>query len=148
MRDQEVARELVAVAKLLATVERTRTAKTDLTAIRPLRLKKEGSTRISLDNAQIIKDAGYELEGGHYKYSMSAANFQVVAYFRRRKPDDSVGSHTFEGFSTGYSGEGPRGMKAFGDIFGWNFDDVKIFGQGELFRRHSSRDSGGLLMEG
>ena len=103
--------------------------KSRFTVIRPLSLAREGATRDSMENARRLKAAGYALVNGDMTFDMKKAEWQVKAYFFR-KLDGSDGVHIFKGFSFGYGGEGPHGLRDFLALFGWSPKEDKIFTHG------------------
>jgi hypothetical protein len=120
MDDRELAREIIAVSRIITG------AKSPFTIVRPLSLKREpAGTRVSLENARKIRDAGYMLLGGELVFDMRKADYELTAEFGRAVDGDTA-EWTFGGFSFGYGGEGPRGLKEFLEIFGWGANDQKI----------------------
>jgi hypothetical protein len=114
-RNSRIAKELVLAAKELVAIGGY---DTNFTVIRKLRLKREPlGTRVSLENAQKILDAGYEYIDGEMEFDKNKAVWNTRVDFRR-KVDKHRASHTFGGFSFGYGGEGPRGLIAFLKMFG------------------------------
>jgi len=125
MDDRRIAGELIRVAKLLEAV------KSPFTIMRPLQLKTEGATRASIANARLIKGAGYEIaDDPVYEYDKTGVNWDLEVDFVRPS-DGHRATHNFDGFSWGYSGEGPRGLIEFSDIFGLGLDKDKILGKKE-----------------
>jgi hypothetical protein len=122
MDKKTVARRLLVVAKnLLAEA-----GDTMFTVMKPIRFKQEHGTRVSLENAQLIKDAGYEFVKGVYSFDKKGPlGWELQAFFKR---GSEVAVHTFKGFSFGYGGEGPHGMVEFSDMFGIGLNKNKIFG--------------------
>lgn len=114
-----IARELIAVARELVAV------KSDFTVIKVLQLKKEGATRDSLENARRIEAAGYNLLSGTFEFDANHIKWETTAHFRRAS-DGSKATYVFKGFSIGYGGEGPSGMRDFLSLFGWGPDWKKI----------------------
>jgi len=98
------------------------------TVMKPLRLKKEGPTRVSIENAKAIKNAGYEVASTVYDYDAQKMKWNLFCTFSRAGEVKRPG-HTFEGLSWGYRGEGPRGLLEFGKIFGLNLDENKVLGK-------------------
>ena len=91
-----------------------------------LQLKREGTTRDSLENARRILDAGYILVGGTFTFDTNMASWQTDAVFEWGV-DGSKVEYTFKGFSFGYHGEGPRGLEEFLKMFHWNPKPDKVF---------------------
>ena len=91
-----------------------------------IKLKTEDATVDSLWNAQKIHDAGYEYSSAYFTFSKERAEWNLEAHFKR---DGEVEKHIFTGFSFGYSGEGPHGLKRFAEIFGIGLSADKIFGR-------------------
>jgi len=120
MNRQAVAKELLGVAKELVAL------KSDFQVVKMLQLKREGATRDSLENARRIKEAGYLLVDGTFTYDSKHIEWITEARFRW-VVDGSTETHTFNGFSFGYHGEGPRGLQEFLKMFGWHPNDDKIF---------------------
>ena len=97
------------------------------TVLKPIKFKPEGATRNSLENARLISLAGYNYRSGIFEFKPQQGDYLTTVIFDR---NGETASHTFKGFSFGYSGEGSRGMAEFGTIFGIGFDEEKIFGRG------------------
>lgn len=97
------------------------------TELKPIRFKPPYGTAACLVNARLIKAAGYELVDGYFTYDTNKGEYKTTAFFARGMEDKQV--MDFFGFSIGYGGEGPHGMKEFGQIFGWNFNDDNVFGR-------------------
>jgi hypothetical protein len=94
------------------------------TVKKPIKFKPEGGvTRFSLENARMILEAGYLFERGIMQYDNVSGDWWVTAFFNR---DGEVASHKFGGFSFGYSGEGPRGLIEFSEMFGIGLNAGKI----------------------
>jgi hypothetical protein len=96
------------------------------TIMKPIKLKPEGATRNSLENARMISIAGYSYRSGMFQFHPQHGGYETTVIFWR---GDETASHTFKGFSIGYGGEGPHGLVEFGTIFGIGFDDEKILGR-------------------
>jgi hypothetical protein len=120
MNDSSVAREIVGVARALAGADDTFTVR------KPIRFKPEAGTKNSLENAQMIADAGYQFARATYDYDKTKADWKLTAFFER---DGEIASHIFKGFSVGYGGEGSRGMMSFAQIFGIRLDPKKVLGE-------------------
>lgn len=121
MEKVRVAKELLKMARSLVVATST------FTVMRALRLKKEGSTRASIENAKLIKGAGYRILSTELKYDFQRGNFSLKAEFFRRLDNDTQ-EWTFEGVNFGYGGEGPRGLVEFSEIFGLGLNKEKILG--------------------
>lgn len=118
MNDRKAAMEIVAAAKMIDG---------DIfTVMRPIKFKPEAGTRSSLENAQMIADAGYQFVRATYDYDKTKAEWKLTAFFER---GGEVASHIFRGFSVGYGGEGPHGMLSFAKIFGIRLDPKKVLGE-------------------
>lgn len=104
--------------RIAARVARSVRADEGFTVCRPLKLKSEGSTRVSLENAKAILDAGYSIRSAFFV----GQRLLEVEFFR----DEEEAWHTFKGFTVGYNGEGPRGMIEFFEMFGKWVDPDKV----------------------
>ena len=94
------------------------------TVKKPIKFSPEGGvTRFSLANARMILEAGYQFVRAIIKYDNIRGDWWVDAFFQR---DGEVASHEFGGFSFGYSGEGPRGLIEFSEMFGIGLNAGKI----------------------
>lgn len=98
------------------------------TKVVPIKLKPEGATRFSLENAKIIADARYQLtsDAPMMTYDKNKAVYKLKAHFKRG--NDTFAEHTFLGFSFGYGGEGPHGLMEFGRLFNFDLDQSKVLG--------------------
>ena len=102
--------------------------RSDFLSYKNIMLEREGITRSSINNAERIASAGYELVSAKYTYDKNKATWSLAATFLRRLDNHKV-EHEFKGFSIGYHGEGSRGMMEFSDIFHLNLDAEKVFGK-------------------
>jgi len=100
------------------------------TKVVPLRLKKEGSTRYSIENAQNINDAGYVVKNYFLEYDKQHGVYELRVSFVRGADGPS---HIFRGFTFGYGGEGPHGLLEFAKIFGLKIDRDKVLGNDREF---------------
>ena len=126
--------------KITDRVARRVAGASGFTILRPLKLKSEGSTRISLENARTIRDAGYELKMATMTYSSTRAEWKLYVDFKRDDPK-STAEWVFTGVSFGYGGEGPRGLMELAEIFGIKLDPKKVFEHGVF------PESGGLSLK-
>jgi hypothetical protein len=102
----------------------------------PLKLEKDQATRDCLENARRIKNAGYEFQSAICYYDGVKGNYETVVWFTRGS--EPMVKWIFRGFSAGYSGEGPRGLIEFCQIFGL---PVKA----EMVLSHDQMTESGLL---
>jgi hypothetical protein len=107
------------------------------TVKKPLKVKEDGLTRTSLKNAEMIYDADYELVSAIMSFNKTKAIYKTDCIFRR---DNETVSYTFDGFSLGYNGEGPRGLASMMKLFGFNVDDF-------AFGNKQTPDSGVLRLQ-
>lgn len=127
MNNKKIAAEIMLIAKSLyaANVDEVRSGEDEFVVIKKLKLKKKegGDTKLSLENAQLILDAGYDLEDATMTYNTNTAQYELKATFS--KGNDRP-FHVFKGLSFGYGGQGPRGLISFGKMFGITLDENKV----------------------
>ena len=112
------------VVRLAKIVDKVATGDDIFTVKKPIKFKPEGGvTRLSLENARMIQDAGYRFVRGIMQYDNVGGDWWVTAFFER---NEEMASHKFGGFSFGYGGEGPRGLIEFSRMFGIGLDAGKI----------------------
>jgi len=104
------------------------------TITKPLKIKEDGSTRTSIKNMKLIKEAGYSLKSAIMFYDKTKGNYHLTCTFIRN--NDTV-YFTFKGFSIGYGGEGPHGLDESMKLFGINksniiLGDIKTPNSGDL----------------
>jgi hypothetical protein len=114
----KIANELVKLAKEL-------TAANGFTVLRPLKLKPEGGTSVSLENAKAILDAGYGLQEAIIYYDSNRNYYDTKAVFVRGSEDPVL--YTFKGFSFGYFGQGSKGTVEFVQMFGKHIDEDRVY---------------------
>jgi hypothetical protein len=88
-----------------------------------------GITRHSIDNAQMIRNAGFQFVQGICRYDKRKGDYYLDATFQRAGQRVAF---TFSGFSWGYGGEGPHGLLEFGRIFGIHLDPRKVMGGADM----------------
>jgi len=121
MENTRIAVELLSVAKSIM-------AGSGFTIVKPLALKAEvGGTKVSLENAKRIMEAGYGLDSAVLDFDSNKADFHTIAKFSRGR---EVATWEFTGFSIGYGGEGPRGLIEFAAMFGLSLDRDKVLTYG------------------
>ncbi len=121
---QDMASELCKVARDLVSGY-----KSEFMVLRPLVLEKESGTSTSLANLKKILDSGYRAVEGVYRWNKNQADWRFEVFFKA-KEFNKVVSHTFLGFSVGYSGQGSRGMLEAGKMMGYKFDEENVLGGG------------------
>jgi hypothetical protein len=132
----------VVVAKEMLKLAKSLTATDDVFyKMTPIRFKPAFATAACLQNAQMIKDAGYQLYDGYLTYDTQRGEYHTTAFFvRGQGVNAEKAQYTFHGFSLGYGGEGTHGLMEFGKMFGWTFSQDGVFG-----RKHiDARDPGDI----
>lgn len=94
-----------------------------------LKLKPEGSTRVSLENLNKIIDAGFNIDRATLHLDREKGSCRLHTEWTGESKDnyDLFFVHEFLGFMAGYGGEGPRGLVEFcknTNITDWTEDKI------------------------